>query len=260
MLTPDCGTGFPMGGYWGIGAGWRPPTTNEGDHAVRPAGGVPAASFWARLTEPQREELRRAAVPVKFGTDQLIMRQGDSDRHLVVILSGSAKVMKVIELGIEKLLALCGPGSLIGELAALTAAPRSASVIALEPVHGLRIETNQFDAAARKHPTLRNQLELVLADRLLQADERRAEGSLPRAFPRLASLLADLAERLSGDSQHPVVLRISQPEFASLASTSVATAARFVGRLKDLGLVRTGRRQIIVVDVGELRRQLEDDQ
>ena len=194
-------------------------------------------------------------VPVRFGTDQPIMRQGQVERHLVVILSGSAKVIKVIERGIEKVLALCGPGSLVGELAALTSTPRSASVIALEPVHGLRIEINQFDGVARKHPRLRTQLELVLAERLLHADERRAEGSMPRAFPRLAALLADLAESLAGDGHRPVVLRISQPELASLASTSVATAARFVGRLKDLGLVRTGRRRIIVVDADELRRR-----
>jgi CRP/FNR family cyclic AMP-dependent transcriptional regulator len=232
----------------------------SGDDSVRPASGVPAGSFWARLAEPERQELRRVGVPVRFGTDQPIMSQGQVERHLVVILSGSVKVIKVIEQGIEKVLALCGPGSLVGELAALTSAPRSASVIALEPVHGLRIEINQFDGVARKHPTLRTQLELVLAERLLQADERRAEGSMPRAFPRLAAVLADLAEGLSGDDHHPVVLRISQPELASLASTSVATAARFVGRLKELGLIRTGRRRIIVVDAGELRRRMDFDE
>jgi CRP/FNR family cyclic AMP-dependent transcriptional regulator len=232
----------------------------SGDHAVRPASGVPARSFWARLTEAERQELRQAAVPVRYSTDQPIMRQGAPEQHLVVILSGSAKVIKVIEQGIEKVLALCGPGSLLGELAALTSAPRSATVIALEPVHGLRIEANRFAGAAERRPTLRGQLELVLAERLLQADERRAEGSMPRAFPRLAALLADLADGLAGNgpAHQPVVLRISQPELASLASTSLATAARFVGRLKDLGLVRTGRRRIIVVDSEELRRQAED--
>lgn len=226
---------------------------------MRPASGIPAASFWARLTEPERGELWRVGVRVRFGTDRPIMRQGDAERHLVVMLSGSAKVIKVVEHGIEKVLALCGPGSLLGELAALTSAPRSATVIALEPVEALKIGVNEFAGAARKHPTLHRQLELVLAERLLQADERRAEGSMPRAFPRLAALLADLAERLAGDGQEPVVLRISQSELASLASTSLATAARFVGRLKDLGLVRTGRRRIIVVDAKELRRQVDFD-
>src|SRR5947209_19275010 len=98
------------------------------------------------------------------------MRQGAVERHLVVMLSGSVKVIKVIEQGIEKVLALCGPGSLLGELAALTAAPRSATVIALEPVHGLLIEANRFAGAVERRPTLRTQLELVLAERLLHAD------------------------------------------------------------------------------------------
>jgi CRP-like cAMP-binding protein len=211
------------------------------------------------LTDAEREELRLAAIPVRYSTDQPIMRQGAVERHLVVILSGSAKVIKVIEQGIEKMLGLCGPGSVLGELAALTAAPRSATVIALEPVHGLLIEANRFAGAAERRPSLRVQLERVLAERLLQADERRAEGSMPRAFHRLAALLADLADNLASAAHQPVVLRISQPELASLASTSVATAARFVGRLKDLGLVRTGRRRIVVVDTEELRRQADSE-
>jgi CRP-like cAMP-binding protein len=221
---------------------------------------VPASSFWAQLSETERGALRTAGIPVRYATDQQIMRQGEAERHLVVILAGSAKVIKVIEQGIEKVLALCGPGSLLGELAALTSAPRSATVVALEPVRGLRIDVNRFSDVTRKFPGLRRQLELVLADRLLQADERRAEGAMPRAFPRLAALLADLAERLAGAGHRAVVLPISQPEFASLASTSVATAARFIGRLKRLGIVQTGRRRIIVLDAEALRRQADRDQ
>lgn len=217
------------------------------------------SSFWARLTEAERDALRSVSFPVRYRTDQLIMRQGETERYLLVILAGSTKVIKIIEQGIEKVLALCGPGSLLGELSALTSAARSATVVALEPVYGLRIDVGSFADVTRKFPGLRRQLELVLAERLLQADERRVEGAMPRAFPRLASLLAGLAERFAGEGQHAVVLPISQLELASLASTSVATVSRFVGRLKQLGILRTGRRRIIILDAGELRRLAEGD-
>src|SRR6266487_3778004 len=109
----------------GPGERWTP-----GGEAV--GAELPVTGFWSRLAVKERGILRRVGTYARFTTDEMILRQGDEDRHLVIILTGSAKVFTCSDNGSKKILALCGPGSLIGEVAALTAAPRSAGVQALD--------------------------------------------------------------------------------------------------------------------------------
>lgn len=211
------------------------------------------AGFWSWLTADQRGALRRVGTEVRFGADELILRQGERDRHLLVILTGSAKVVASPGNGPEKLLALCGPGSLVGELAVLTAAPRSAAVRALERVGALTITSVEFTGVARKHPDLHDQLGRVVAERLLLANQRLTEASVPAALPRLAALLASLGDQLA-PAGSPVALPVSQIELASLAATSTASVARAVRTLRAMGLIRTARRRIVLVDPPALRR------
>jgi CRP/FNR family cyclic AMP-dependent transcriptional regulator len=218
---------------------------------------TPSASFWARLTADERNELLRVGTRVRFDADAPILRQGDPDRHLVVLLSGSAKATKSSVNGPEKVLSLCPPGTVVGELAAITAAPRSATVTALERVEALIVSPEEFAGVVRRHPDLRNQLDRVLAERLLNADERRTEASMPSALLRLAALLADLAEQFAPAG---AVLRISQFELASLAATSRSSTARAVRRLRAIGAIHTGRRRIVVDDVPALRMLVETEE
>jgi CRP/FNR family cyclic AMP-dependent transcriptional regulator len=174
-----------------------------------------------------------------------------------VILTGSAKVVRNPGNGPEKILALCGPGSLIGELASLTGAPRSAAVRALERVGALVISDVEFAGAARHDPGLHGQLALALAEQLLVANQLLTDTSLPAALPRLAAVLASLGEQLAGTGRKPVVLPVSQTELASLAATSEASVVRSLRTLRTMSLVHTGRRRVVLTDPLALRRYAE---
>lgn len=209
--------------------------------------------FWSRLTAGQRGEMLRVGTRVRFGADGTILRQGDRNRHLVVILTGSAKVVRNPGNGPEKILALCAPGTLIGELAALTGAPRSAEVRALEPVGALIVSDVEFAGAARADPGLHDQLALALAEQLLLANQLLTDTAVPAALPRLAAVLASLGEQFAPKGTGPVVLPVSQTELASLAATSEASVARALRTLRGMSLVRTGRRRVVLTDPGALR-------
>jgi CRP/FNR family transcriptional regulator, cyclic AMP receptor protein len=55
-------------------------------------------------------------------------------QDVFVLRSGRVKVSAVASSGRQVLLAFRGPGDLVGELSALDERPRSASIVALEPV------------------------------------------------------------------------------------------------------------------------------
>jgi CRP/FNR family cyclic AMP-dependent transcriptional regulator len=221
------------------------------------SGGLPIAGFWSRLTTKQRDELVRIGARVWFEADAVILSQGARDRHLVVLMTGAAKVITSSVAGSERMVELCGPGMLLGEVAALTAAPRGATVRALQRASALVINQAEFDGAVRADPALRDHLVQALADRLRLANQRMAEASVPSMLPRLTTLLVSLSEQLGG-GESPLVLPISQTDLASLAATSEASVARAIRTLRTMGLVRTGRRRMVLLDLPTLRRYADE--
>ncbi|ONI82992.1 hypothetical protein ALI144C_18260 [Actinosynnema sp. ALI-1.44] len=209
-------------------------------------------SFWSGLTTIQRDLLGQVGTRVRYGTGDRILQQGARDRHLVVVLAGVVKVVTSYSNGLEKVLALRGPGALLGEIAALTASPRTAAVSAASPVTALLINNVEFTAATRADPALHAHLEQALADRLLVTNQQLVDASVPAVLPRLAGLLAGLRDQLDTN-----VLPISQPDLASLAATSEASVARSLRELRRMGLIRTGRRRIEVVDSRRLRSYVD---
>jgi hypothetical protein len=79
------------------------------------------------------------------------MREGETANQVVVILRGQTEV-RVDDHGTERVLARRGPGQLIGERAALQVNVRSATVVALNIVRALVMQTEDFAAFLSAHP------------------------------------------------------------------------------------------------------------
>ena len=90
---------------------------------------------------------RATEVEVAAGTPVII--EGAVEDHLFAVVSGRLRVhhgdRTVVELG---------PGSTVGELAALVPEPRAASVTALEPTTLLRIDKPVLDELLADRPAL----------------------------------------------------------------------------------------------------------
>lgn len=117
----------------------------------RRAGRRPAVSFWAALRRDEREQFRSQAELRTFAAGARLMREGETANHVVVILRGQTEV-RVNAHGTERVLARRGPGQLLGERAALQVNVRSATVVALEIVEALVMQTADFAAFLSAHP------------------------------------------------------------------------------------------------------------
>ena len=78
------------------------------------------------------------------------MQEGERADHVIVILGGRARIC-VEENGRERVLAERGLGQLVGERGALQVSVRSATVIALEMVWALVVQTKDFAAFISSH-------------------------------------------------------------------------------------------------------------
>jgi hypothetical protein len=123
--------------------------------------------FWEALNPVERDAFRLSALARTFAAGATLIREGDQADHVIVILSGRTKIC-VEENGRERVLAVRGPGQLVGERAALQISVRSASVVALETVQALVARTRDFAAFISDHPRVLDIVEQQVYDRLAQ--------------------------------------------------------------------------------------------
>jgi CRP/FNR family transcriptional regulator, cyclic AMP receptor protein len=120
-----------------------------------------------------RRKLAAAGSIRTWDEGSSVLFEDDPGDFLLVLLKGCAKVVLEPETGKEELiLAIVKPFAVIGELAAMDAAPRSASVITLEQSEFLRIPGPSFLEAARTSPELAVILIRHLSHIVRSANER----------------------------------------------------------------------------------------
>ncbi len=96
--------------------------------------------------------MARLAEQVKVDQGEILVREGQSDRDLFLILAGTVEVVQA-----GRRVNALGPCDFFGELGALNRGPRSATVTALSDLELLVIGPREFDALAQI-PGFRNAL------------------------------------------------------------------------------------------------------
>jgi CRP-like cAMP-binding protein len=216
-----------------------------------------AGPFLAALSEDDARELRAIGRVRHYDAGEAIFHEGDDPGGVHVLLSGSVKVATTTAQGKEAILALRGPGDLVGELGAITRSARSSAVRALEPVQTLAIGAREFRQFLDTHPHASMNLVLVLIERLQSSDDGRVEYAAHDVVGRVACRLVELCERFGqptageGDA---VEVAFSQEELAAWTASSREAIAKAMRLLRELGWIETHRRRIVVRDLEALRR------
>ncbi len=99
------------------------------------------------FTDAQLLRLAESGRRVAFRAAQVMMREDQEDRDILVLLQGKAHVLRRTPIGAQSLATL-GPGEVLGEVAYLDRTPRSSTVIAAEPCQTLHLAAEDLDAAA----------------------------------------------------------------------------------------------------------------
>ena len=98
-----------------------------------------------------------------FAAGARLMEEGERADYVMVILGGQVKIC-VDENGSERVLAVRGLGQLVGERGALKVSVRSATVIALDMIWALVVQTKDFAAFISAHPRVLD----IVQDQLYQ--------------------------------------------------------------------------------------------
>lgn len=215
-----------------------------------------ARGFWGLLNAPERAILATAARPSSFAPGATICMQGDPATHVFVLVSGWVKVVSVTSEGHEMVVALRGNGDVVGELAGEVTGYRTATIYAIDRVRSLVIPHDRFSDFLDTNPPAARAYRYMLAQRWSQTAESLEARSSTTGGQRLARLLLELADLHGQGHQRETVitLPLSQHELASLVSTSRATVTRALSDWRQRHLIRTGQRQVTIIDMAALRR------
>ncbi len=149
--------------------------------------------LFSHLTEEQLQQLALQARESSFRKHAVIMSEGDQGDSMYVIKSGSVKIFLSDDDGRELVLYEQGVGSAIGDIALLDDAPRSASVIALEPTSVMIISKEAFLGCLRQSPDTAINIIRSLTTRLREATEGSRRLALDNVYRRLTDKLHELA-------------------------------------------------------------------
>jgi len=175
---------------------------------------------------------------------------------------GLLKVMVTSTAGEERIVAILGPGAIVGELAMIDRMPRSASVVALRDSVLRFISREAYEKRVLALPETKQALLEILAFRLRQADEELAAATFLSVKARVARALLEVAEFLGKPSGPQCVVldeKISHADLAAMAGVARENASRVLSEWRRRNLVLTGTSPYYILnDITELEREFKE--
>jgi CRP/FNR family transcriptional regulator, cyclic AMP receptor protein len=212
-------------------------------------------SFWATLAPEDARALAALCAVRTFPRGRVPFYAGESADRVLILRTGWVKVHAVTGDGHEVVLAFRGPGDLIGELAALDDAPRSATISAEQDVEALTLSHQAFRGFLASRPAVALALLQLLGRRLRDADAKRIEFLGSTTIQRVAARLLEFADRFgrtAGDAGG-ILLPLTQEDLAGAAYASLESVGRALKSMRTVGCIETARREIRIVDPDKLR-------
>ena len=188
------------------------------------------------LSPEEQEELRAMMTQTTLRRGETLFNEGDSGDRLYILLSGKVKLGHASADGRENLLAVLGPGEIVGELTLFDPGPRSTTATAVAPTELLTLDHNQ-----RLRRTNTALADLVFSD-------------VPG---RVAKALLDLADRFGSPTDDGVHVPhdLTQEELAQLVGASRETVNKSLAEFVSRGWIRLEGRAVTLLDVDRLRRR-----
>ena len=175
--------------------------------------------------------LFRQSRSVELAANQPLFLAGDAGDGCYRVEDGLLKVSFASATGTERILAILGPGALVGELAMIDGAPRSASVSAIRDSWLVFVSRADFDAFCRANPEVYRHIAIVLAHRLREIDGTLAATSFLSLKGRTARALLNLAQAFGkdvGDGRILIRQKLSQSDLAAIAGIARENVSRIL--------------------------------
>jgi CRP-like cAMP-binding protein len=212
-------------------------------------------SFLSGLRPDERGALIERGRAHRWRKGAVLCPQDELSRWVALLTDGVVKSSVHTRDGGEVLLGVHGPGALVGGTEAADGRPRTATIAALEPVEALVVPRPAFLDFLRTHDNALWFFVAHVCRELRDAERARVAFAAGDVAGRLVRLLVDLAERfgLADERGLRISLALTQHELAGWVGASREAVSAALATLRSRGWIETGRRTVVVRDLGALR-------
>ncbi len=208
-----------------------------------PTPATPSDPF-APLAPATLRSIAESGVVRSFPKGAILIHESDTSDSLYVILSGRVKVYASNEQGREVVIEFYGPGEYVGEMS-LDGAPRSASVVTMEPTSCAIVNRTQVREFLLAHPEFAQHLVLKLIHRIRVTTENVKSLALSDVYGRFARLLNALAK--PGEFPRVVPEKLTQQDIAERIGASRDMVGKLMKDLVGGGYLAVEDRAITIV-------------
>ncbi len=215
------------------------------------------APLFEALDEDGAAALRSSITEVRLGRGQTLFSEGDEGDRLYVMLSGKVKLTRTSADGRENLLAVLGPGEMLGELSLFDPGPRTASAVAVTDAVLAGLGHDDLRPFIMQQPEVAVHLLKALATRLRRTNDVVADLVFTDVPGRVAKALLDLAERFGKESDDGLHVHhdLTQEELAQFVGASRETVNKALAEFALRGWLRIEAKAVVLLDIERLRRR-----
>jgi CRP/FNR family cyclic AMP-dependent transcriptional regulator len=202
-----------------------------------------------------RSELLELGTLHHHDAGSVLLREDERSTHVLLFLSAVAKVTSSLENGRMALLGIRITGDIVGEMAAIEGAPRSATVTLCGPGVLRKISRAEFLDFLRSCPDAHFAVTGMISRRLRWANRRRVDFNGYSTGIRLARVLVELAEAYGHSDLDGITFDVglTQEELGAFVGADTDTIGKEVRKLRSRGIIRTGYGRIMICDLTALR-------
>jgi CRP/FNR family cyclic AMP-dependent transcriptional regulator len=213
-------------------------------------------SLLAALPAELSQSLFAKARPLALKADQTLFVAGDEGDGCYRIEEGLLKASIAAPAGGERILAILGPGSVVGELSMIDRGPRSASVTALRDSKLSFVGRTAFEAFGQSRPDLYRHVATLLArrDALVATNFLSVKGRVARALLSLA----DAFGRDLGQDRVLIRQKVSQSDLAAMAGIARENVSRVLNDWVSRSLVSRLAGYYCLENMAALKHELEE--
>lgn len=200
--------------------------------------------LFAGLGETELGALQQSSRARNYPAGAVVVNEGDEGHSLFIVQKGALKAYCMDDKGREVTLSLLDPGDYFGELALLDSAPRSASVVTIEPSLLLQIPGTAFLELIDRYPTCRQAILRNLSARIRHLTDSVRTLALIDVFGRIVQLFAGLA--VDRDGIKVIERKLTQQDIANMIGASREMVNRILRDLITGGYIAIEQNRIML--------------
>ena len=167
-----------------------------------------------------------------------------------IVLNGTVKIHIEQANGTDVVLAILGPGDIVGEMSLIDSSGRSASVVTLEESRLLWMSGSTFQECLRSMPPVAQNLVRIMSGRVRLANELIQALATLDVHGRVARQLLAFAEKYgqaSSSGELQILIRLTQGDIADLVGASRKRVNQVIVLFKQQGFISVDEKSRVTI-------------